>query len=298
MTRRRGDHGTLDMFRDYTPPELVAAHLAPEMTGGGSLDMKISRAVAHALTASGKSRADIAEEMSNYLDQRITENMLDVYPKAPIRPEVESTRAVLVEQGVDGSVPLAQARANAGLQPLPDKPDKMHVERHADFQERLARYHAGEKLRLVEPRDLGDAIILGARRDGSVMVNLWRGGVMNPSPTKPALFDFDGRIVDKIDRGNSDEPSTESPDDIETGGILLERLGAQVEILDDAISAATAERIARDKGLAPEYAKVEGARMVDRALDNLYALLRPVAEKTRITVTENDNEEIMQNISA
>lgn len=67
------------MFRDYTPPEPVAAHLAPEMTGGGSLDMKISRALAHAMGESGKTRAEIADEMSNYLDQRITENMLDVY---------------------------------------------------------------------------------------------------------------------------------------------------------------------------------------------------------------------------
>lgn len=79
MARRRGDIGTIDMFRDFTPPEPVAAQLEPELTGGGSLDMKIARAVAFAMAESNKSRGEIAEEMSNYLDQRITENMLDVY---------------------------------------------------------------------------------------------------------------------------------------------------------------------------------------------------------------------------
>lgn len=220
------------------------------------------------------------------------------YPKAPIRPEVEAARKFLVDRGVDGSVPLAQARANAGLPPLPNKPEKPHAERYAEFQERLARYRAGENLRLVEPRDLGDAIILGIRDDGSVVSQIWRGGVMNPSPTKPARIDVDGWIADKIDRGNSDEASTESPDDIETGGTFLDRLGEHVEILDDAISAVTAEQIARGKGLAPEYAKVEGARMVDRALDNLYALLRPVAEKTRTLVADNDNRNKEQKIAA
>lgn len=220
------------------------------------------------------------------------------YPKAPIRPEVEAARNILVGHGVDGGVPLAQARANAGLPPLPDRPEKTHAERYAAFQERLAQYRDGENLRLVEPRDIGDAMILGVRTDGSVMPQIWRGGVMNPSPTKPARIDVDGWIADKIDRGDSDEASTESPDDIETGGLFLDRLGEHVEILDDAISAVTAERIARGKGLAPEYAKVEGARMVDRALDNLYTLLHPVAEKTRILVADNDNAEITQNIAA
>lgn len=220
------------------------------------------------------------------------------YPRVPVRKEVEDARDLLAAYGVDGSVSLAQARANAGLPSLPDKPEKPHAERHAEFEARLARYQAGENVRLVEPRDLGDAIILGVGADGAVDAKVWRGGVMNPSPNKPARIDFDGWIADKIDRGNSEEESTESPDEIETGGIFLDRLGEQVEILDDAIAAVTAERIARGKGLAPEYAKVEGARMVDRALDNLYALLHPVAEKTRALVADNDNENKEQKIAA
>lgn len=220
------------------------------------------------------------------------------YPKAPIRPEVEAARKFLSDRGVDGSVPLAQARANAGLQPLPDKHEKTHTERYAEFEARLARYRAGENVRLVEPRDLGDAIILGVGKDGSVDTKVWRGGVIPLPTSKPARIDADGWIADKIDRGDSDKASTESPDDIETGGLFLDRLGEYVEILDDAISAVTAERIARGKGLAPEYAKVEGARMVDRALDNLYALLHPVAEKTRTLVADNDNRNNDQKIAA
>ncbi len=209
-----------------------------------------------------------------------------------------TARELLRLHGVDGSVSLAQARANAGLPPLPDRSEKTHAEHYADFEVRLARYRAGENVRLVEPRDLGDAFILGVRKDGSVMPQIWRGGVMPLPASKPARIDVDGWIADKIDRGDSDEASTEAPDDIETGGIFLDRLGEHVEILDDAISAVTAERIARGKGLAPEYAKVEGARMVDRALDNLYALLHPVVEKTRTLVADNDNRNKDQKIAA
>lgn len=220
------------------------------------------------------------------------------YPRSPVRQEVEDARNLLVVLGIDGSVPLAEARANAGLPPLPEKPAQTHAERHAEFEARLARYRAGETIRLVEPRDLGDAIILGVRKDGSVMTKIWRGGMMNPRATKPTRIEPDGWIVNDIDRGNPDERSTESPDDIEAGGLFLPRLGGHVEILDQAITAVTSAEIARGKGLAPEYAKVEGARMVDRALDSLYAILHPVAGKTRAPVADNDNEEIMQNIAA
>lgn len=79
MARRRADLGTIDMFRDFTPPEPVAAQLASDLAGGGTLDMKIAKAVAHAMADSGKPRSKIAEEMSDYLGQRVTENMLDVY---------------------------------------------------------------------------------------------------------------------------------------------------------------------------------------------------------------------------
>lgn len=76
---KRRDFGTLDIFRDYTPPEPVAAQIDPEITKGGTLDVKIARVLSHAMAECGKTRSQIATEMSDYLGQRVTENMLDTY---------------------------------------------------------------------------------------------------------------------------------------------------------------------------------------------------------------------------
>lgn len=218
------------------------------------------------------------------------------YPKNPVRPEVASARQILESHDVDGSISFALARSNAGLPPLPEKPVQTHAERYAEFEARLARYRAGAAIRLVDPRDLGDAVILGIAKDGSVDTKIWRSGISVPRPMKPARIEPDGWIVDDIDRGNPNEASADEPG--ETGDVFLAKLGGQIEILDQAISPVTAREIARGKGLAPEYAKVEGARMVDRVLDNLCALLHPVAEKTRTPVADNDNDKILQKIAA
>lgn len=100
MVRHR-DFGTLDIFRDYTPPEPVAAQLDPDLTKGGTLDVQISRIVGHAMAQSGKTRAEIAAEMSEYLgfppekdglrpNGAVTENMLDTYA-SPARREHKIT---------------------------------------------------------------------------------------------------------------------------------------------------------------------------------------------------------------
>ncbi|UXN07543.1 hypothetical protein [Bartonella sp. HY761] len=77
MVKRR-DTMTYDLFRDYQPED-VAAKIAPEFTKGGTLNVKIARVVAHACEQSGKSREAIASEMSAFLDQKVTLNMLDAY---------------------------------------------------------------------------------------------------------------------------------------------------------------------------------------------------------------------------
>ncbi|MVA19529.1 hypothetical protein GOZ94_11270 [Agrobacterium vitis] len=88
MTKRRDPH-TLDLFRDYTPPE-VAPAFEPEVSKGGTLDVKISRVLSEAMARSGKTRAEIAAEMSDYLSQRVTENMLDCYA-SPARRDQKIT---------------------------------------------------------------------------------------------------------------------------------------------------------------------------------------------------------------
>ena len=82
MARRR-DTDTIDMFREYETPDTMIARCDPEILRGGSgatLDVKISKAVAIAMDRSEKSREQIAEEMTAYLDgRRVSKDMLDAY---------------------------------------------------------------------------------------------------------------------------------------------------------------------------------------------------------------------------
>jgi len=77
MSKRR-DPYTLDLLRDYQPPEIAPA-FEPEISKGGTLDVKIARVLSEAMSRCGKSRAQIAADMSEYLQQTVTENMLDCY---------------------------------------------------------------------------------------------------------------------------------------------------------------------------------------------------------------------------
>lgn len=88
MAKRR-DPDTLDIFRDYMPPE-VAVRFEPEVAKGGTLDVKIARVLSEAMARSKKPRDRIADEMSAYLGQRITENMLDSYA-SPARKDHKIT---------------------------------------------------------------------------------------------------------------------------------------------------------------------------------------------------------------
>ncbi|MCV9907350.1 hypothetical protein OIV19_06940 [Brucella sp. HL-2] len=78
MSRRR-DPFTLDIFRDYAPPADVIVRHDPEVSKGGTLDVQISRILSVAMERSGKSRDTIAEEMSAYLGNRVSKDMLDGY---------------------------------------------------------------------------------------------------------------------------------------------------------------------------------------------------------------------------
>lgn len=78
MAKKRRDTLTIDMWTEFEPPE-VAVKFEPEVTQGGTLDGKISRAVSHALRTTSIRREAVASQMSEYLGQTVTENMLDQY---------------------------------------------------------------------------------------------------------------------------------------------------------------------------------------------------------------------------
>lgn len=79
MARRPRPHrDQLDLLTDWQPSQTVAA-FAPETVRGASLAVSLSKAVSHALKASGRSRQDAARLMSDYLDEPVSEAMLNAY---------------------------------------------------------------------------------------------------------------------------------------------------------------------------------------------------------------------------
>ncbi|PZO64576.1 MAG: hypothetical protein DI498_10835 [Paracoccus denitrificans] len=78
MSRRFRDPLTKDLF-DWQPPQ-VAVGYGPEVMGRGRLDNRIARSISQALRDAkddGKSRAQVARSMSEYLGRSISEAMLN-----------------------------------------------------------------------------------------------------------------------------------------------------------------------------------------------------------------------------
>lgn len=63
---------------DWVPPETVKA-FPPELVRGATLAARLARAVSVALQQCKRPRAAIAADMSSYLGEKVTENMLNAY---------------------------------------------------------------------------------------------------------------------------------------------------------------------------------------------------------------------------
>ena len=68
---------TLDLL-SWTPPE-TSVHFAPEEIRAASLGARFCRAMALALKECGKSREEVAAEMSAYLGEEVSVAMLNAY---------------------------------------------------------------------------------------------------------------------------------------------------------------------------------------------------------------------------
>lgn len=77
MARQRGDDRTLDLLA-WEPPEVVKRFEADQVRAA-SLRAQISKGVALALKDCGKSRDEVAAEMTDYLGEPTGKNMLDAY---------------------------------------------------------------------------------------------------------------------------------------------------------------------------------------------------------------------------
>lgn len=76
MTRR--DRSTLDLFREFQPKPVVA-RFAPEEVKAWSRARSLSKAIAKTLADDGRPREEIAEAMSELLEESVSRAMLDNY---------------------------------------------------------------------------------------------------------------------------------------------------------------------------------------------------------------------------
>lgn len=78
MTRRRSRCHDTDDLLSWRPPQPVRS-FAPERIRAASLAAQIARGVSEALRQAGRSRDQVAAEMSAYLGESVSANILDKY---------------------------------------------------------------------------------------------------------------------------------------------------------------------------------------------------------------------------
>lgn len=77
MPKRRRDAGTIDLFRDLTPPPVVERY-PEESVRAYDVAGRLSKAVAQTLADCGMSRAEVAKAMADLLnDETMSKAMLD-----------------------------------------------------------------------------------------------------------------------------------------------------------------------------------------------------------------------------
>ena len=79
MVKQRGDQATLDLLRDFRPPEIAERFEEAALVKASHLSQRISRCVSRTLTDSGLGRDEIAGRMSDYLTETVSKHMLDAY---------------------------------------------------------------------------------------------------------------------------------------------------------------------------------------------------------------------------
>ncbi len=77
MTRRRSCPNTANLF-EWQPPEPVRA-FAPDAIRAATLAARYAKGISAAMKQCGRSRSQLAERVSNFLGEKISEPMLDKY---------------------------------------------------------------------------------------------------------------------------------------------------------------------------------------------------------------------------
>jgi regulatory protein CII len=140
---KRRDGSTLDLFLDYEPRSVVARfdeHVVRASNDRG----RVARAVAATLRDHDGERAAIAQEMSSYLGERVSEAMLNRYASQGAEEHAISAHRLIALAVITGDARLINALlADTGLIAISEKYEALiRREQAREAAERLQRVAA------------------------------------------------------------------------------------------------------------------------------------------------------------
>lgn len=112
MVKSRRDPNTLDLLRDYTPPEPIVQRYDENRVRAVSFKQKVARAISETLSEADQPRGELAKQMSEILGEKVTVNMLNAYA-SPSRDDhnISYVRLIALVQ-VTGDARLLQIGAD------------------------------------------------------------------------------------------------------------------------------------------------------------------------------------------
>lgn len=145
MVKLRGDTQTMDLL-SWEPAPIVEA-FEPVRVRCASLRAKIAQAVSESMKYAGKSRAILAVEMSDWLGEDVTENMLNAYASEAREDHSIPYLRLLALVHVTGDVRLLQIGAELmGHSVIEDKYlSWVDVGRLADHKETIDKEFAAAR---------------------------------------------------------------------------------------------------------------------------------------------------------
>lgn len=135
------DEITLDLFRDFEPPEVVA-RFAPEQVRAETLAGKLSRAVKATLDAFARPRADVAQAVTEFLGEECSRAMLDKYASQGAEHSISAARLAALVAVTGDPRPLNALLESIGLIVVPKRYEWLIRRERALELQRLAEKEA------------------------------------------------------------------------------------------------------------------------------------------------------------
>jgi hypothetical protein len=135
------DEITLDLFRDFEPPEVVA-RFAPEQVRAETLAGKLSRAVKATLDAFARPRAEVAQGVSEFLGEECSRAMLDKYASQGAEHTISAARLAALVAVTGDPRPMNALLESIGLIVVPKRYEWLIRRERALELQRLAEKEA------------------------------------------------------------------------------------------------------------------------------------------------------------